>query len=252
MPPKPHPFTFEPLPEEIQIDDPLFVQYKTKLGIQPIGLKCAEKSVPAADHIINTANELAAPFQGTLHNGTEFAALYEITLGYHDNIPQPYNAHILNSGTFRASNACLLATALRDSSIKTPLITIDPFTYAHTKTNLDDNTDLVLLHHKQLIDRLQLTKFIVSVIHTDLEFIIPFWNQNIRIAVVDTYKSYEHLNNQIQTIIPHIPPGGWFVSHDYMPPYNTVLQSLHEFMQSTPRSFNAFYAWAYLFIQFLT
>ena len=247
---------FPPFTEATDFHDPLFSEYKKAIGIKSdsVDLVHPERAEEVATFIIETANEVSQPYQGHLHNFREFRALYEVIRGYHDQkgFSQP-SGHIVNCGTFRASNACLIATALRDANNTQPLITIDPFTYAHTETNVDDTTDLVFVHHKQLIEKLELQDLIVSVFFKDIEYMLEFWSsQPIRIAVIDTCHSYHQTAKEIKILTQYIPAGGWFISHDYMPRHLGVLQAIHEFLSTTTRRYQLLNAWAYLFIQFLS
>ena len=247
---------FPPFTTETDFHDPLFSEYKKAIGIKSdsVDLVHPERSQEVAELVIMTAKGIAKPYQGTLHNVSEFRVLYEVTRGYHDHkaCPQP-GGHIVNCGTFRGSNACVIATALRDSGTTQPLITLDPFTYAHISTNRNDAPDLVFLHHKQLIDALNLQDLIASVFFKDIEYMLAFWsNQPIRIAVIDTVHSYDQTVKEINLLTKHIPPGGWFISHDYIPRQLPVVQAIHEFLATTPRHYRLLNDCAYLFIQFLS
>ena len=245
---------FEPFPRDMDIIDPQFRAYKESIGIQSNLVELVEplRAREATANVIDAATEIAHPMQECLHSAVELEVLYEVAFGLHDHIPQP-NGHIVNCGTFRAANACVVATALRDSSSPTPMITIDPFTYAHKDSNENDTTDLVFVHHKQLIEKLGLQDLIVSVFYKDIEYILQFWSdQLIRIAIIDTVHSYEQTKNEIQLLTKYIPRGGWFISHDYMPAFPGVLRAIHEFLAHTPRQYRLLNRWAYLFIQFLT
>lgn len=237
--------------EIVNIDDPSFVAYKESLGVENVKFANWEKAEEVANTIKKAAREIADEYKAYLHAPLEFAALYEVVRGYHDKIQQP-PGHVINSGTFRGANACVIATALRDSQISVPLITLDPFTYAHRVENESDNTDLVFVHHKQLIERLDLKQYIVSVMYWNVEYLEHFWGQDIRIAVIDTCHSYDQTKNELKTLTQHIPKGGWFISHDFMPQYTGVLRAIHEFLQLTERQYRLLNAWAYLFIQFLS
>ncbi len=241
---------FTPFPPAMAIDAPEFVAYKERIGVQKLTLKSPETTSRVIEDIETAVRNIAGPFKDHLHAPGEFRALYEIVLGLNDTIPQP-EGHIVNCGTFRGANTCVIASALRDGHCDAPVITLDPFTYAHVKTNADDTTDLVFLHHKRLIEALQLQKYIVSVFHTNLEYLHHFWTLPIRIAVIDTCHRYEQTVAELQSLTKYIPPGGWFISHDYMPAFSSVVQALHEFLATTPRKYKLFSYWAYLFIQFL-
>lgn len=247
---------FPPFTKATDFHDPLFSEYKNAIGIKSdsVDLVNPERSQEVARLVITTAKGIAKPYQGCLHNHLEFQALYEVICGYHNqkDFSMP-GCHIVNCGTFRGSNACVIATALRDSGITQPLITLDPSTYAHITTNRNDAPDLVFSHHKQLIDALDLQDLIASIFFKDIEYLLEFWSsQPIRIAVIDTIHSCEQTSKEIKILTQHIPAGGWFISHDYMPRHLGVVQAIHEFLSTTPQRYRLLNECAYLFIQFLS
>ena len=240
--------------KNILLTDPQFVSYKQSLGISELRLDNPEQSLPIAENVIETAKRMFLPAKGYLHNPTEFAALYEVVSGLH-NINRAMPAgHVFNSGTFRGSSACLVAIALKDRNTPTPpVITIDPFTYAHTMFYASDTPMAVLVDHYKLIDEFNLQDNIISIIYEDTKYFTHAWgDQPISIAVVDTDKSPDHFREQINMLMPLIPPGGWFITHDYMPIFNDFLIAVHHFITTCPRQMVLFSAWAYLFIHFLT
>lgn len=242
---------FKPFPKGITLEHPIFDNYKRDLGVISLSLQNQTHAMTIANNIVAVSQKISAPLIGSLHAPIELAALYELACGLHDTIPMP-DGHVINCGTFRGSNACAIASALKHIGFTTPILTIDPFNYAHTKYYPNDTTDLVFLHHKQLIEHFGLQNLIASVYHTDLEYLEHFWAKPIRIAVIDTTHSYPQTQQEIQALTAHIPTGGWFISHDFMPENEGVVQALHEFLHSTRRQYKLLNTWAYLFIQFLT
>ena len=240
--------------EGITLHDNEFKAYKQSIGSTPFELRDKAKTTQVVREIMTVCEEVSAPFQGYLHCSPEFFALYEVVFGLHDNGIQP-SGHIVNCGTYRGANACIMAMALRNAGKETPLITIDPFMYAAKHTFITcphvETTDTVFLGHKQLIEKLGLQSQIVSIFHKDLEYLNHFWNFPIQIAAIDTMHSYEHTQKEIAVLTTHIVPGGWFVSHDYMPEFPGVVRAIHEFLDSTTRRYKLYDAWAYLFIHFL-
>ena len=234
----------------ITLHDDEFNSYKESIGSTPFVLRDNQNTETVVRDIMRTCEEVSAPFQAYLHCSPELFALYEVVLGLHDGGQTP-SGHIVNCGTYRGGNACVMATALRHSGNDTPLVTIDSFIYASENFAKGETTDRVFLGHKQVIERLGLQPLIVSVFHTDLEYLNHFWNLPIRIAVLDTLHTYEQTQTEIDVLTTHIVPGGWFVSHDYMPEFPGVVRAIHDFLNSTTRRYKLFAAWAYLFIQFL-
>lgn len=236
-------------------EDPRFVSYKKSLGIRELDYVIPKYSASIAKKVKDTAEEIAHPARGSIHSWPEFAALYEVVLGRHNTELLLPLGHTVNSGTFRGSNACVMALALKDrfTPPTAPMITIDPFTYAHRAVYEKDTPMSVLVDHYKIIDEFKLRENIVSIIHEDTKYLAKvFGEQPISIAVIDTDKCPCHFEEQINLLIPLIPAGGWFITHDYQPGWNEFLIAVHNFITTCPREITLWWKGSYLFVHFFT
>ena len=199
----------------------------------------------------NVCEQVASPYRAHSHSEFELRALYDVVAGLHDDtLPA---GHVVNLGTYRGCNACVMAMALRAIDSLAPLITIDRFMSYWDDAEEPDRYDRVFLDHKQIIDKMMLEDWIVSIRHDSLGVLTHFWGYPIRVAVVDTEHSYEQASKEIELLHPHIVSKGWLVFHDYRDRYSGVVRAVNEFLNSCDRR-NRRYALLraddYLFVHF--
>lgn len=228
---------------------PEFLAYKANMGFKPLP-KPDTSTIDIVTSIMNTTKELCSSHDNPILNaGEELAALYEIAFGLHDE--SSLEGHIVQCGTYRGGTAAVLATAIRNRGINTPMITMDHF--RDTPHGDKETTDDVFIAHKRLFEALELRDYVVSVYHEDVSYLSKFWNFPLRMSVIDSLHSFKHTRDEINAIAPHIIFGGWLCFHDYSPAIASggVVRAIDEWLPTLNRPYQLFEVPVFTFIRLL-
>ena len=158
-----------------------------------------------------------------LFTKTELQLLYEIAVGIHDS--QSTRGNIIQLGTYRGGGAAVLGLAVKTRGLGELAVTVDSFQYSpreyHKHGNLRAST--------ALFESLSLQRHIASVWHDDLSYIHNFLNCPVRMVILDSTHSYEHVSRQLEIIETKIISGGWILIHDYTlnPRYEGVVRAVN-------------------------
>ena len=140
------------------------------------------------------------------HHIDDLMMLYEIAAGRHGgNLTEGF---YLQLGTHYGGTALAIAMGLVESaSSYTPLITIDPYTWAEHES--------AALESLEYFKKFQLQHMICPVLYTDLEYIDKFWTQPISFIFIDSVHYANHLVKELAAIKPFLIDGAWIIMHDY-------------------------------------
>ena len=200
-----------------------------EIGGEPIRIKDYERSNHIVQSVIDGAIDIQAQESDSfpppvLFSETELQLLYEIAVGMHDS--QSIKGNIIQLGTYRGGGAAVLGLAVKDRGAAELALTVDSFQYlpheVHKHGNLTAST--------ALFESLSLQCHIVSIWHDDLRYIRNFLNCPVRLVVLDSNHSYEHVSQQLEMIETRIVSGGWVLIHDYTlnPRYEGVVRAVNE------------------------
>lgn len=145
-------------------------------------------------------------YQGILHTFQEMVHLYQIALGIFDE--PKMQGDIVQCGTYRGGTAALLGTAVKKRKLEEIVLTIDNF------------IPIEMEPHRKLLANLVGQNHVISVWSDDSFFLNRFLPESIRMWVLDSSHTYDHVCYQLKLITERLASGGWVVVHDYTEHYN--------------------------------
>lgn len=210
----------------------------TKTIGKPIRIKDYETSSNVIQPVVSHADEIQAEESDSfpppvLFTETELQLIYEIAVGIHDN--QLTQGNIIQLGTYRGGGAAVLGLATKHRGMGELAVTVDSFQYLPHEYHKHDN----LRASTALFESLSLQPHIVSVWHDDLSYIHNFLNCPVRMVVLDSTHSYEHVSQQLEIIQAKIIAGGWVLIHDYTSSpsrYEGVVRAVNEWYSRQDKS----------------
>ena len=146
----------------------------------------------------------------------EACILYELAANYHANDPI-LRGYCLELGTYKGGSASIIATALRQHGLDSPLFTLDRTYQPETE---------------EKFRQLGLTHDVCQIIYDDLSY-LRFWHLPTRFIYLDSNHQYAVVKEAIPLLMRCLAPGGWLAMHDYIDEsWSGVISAVNEFLDT--------------------